>query len=208
MGRDAALAVGLFHEQSAFLRPRLSEETDRRLLCIFLNSINRSIYSLALHTLELSLHQCCYDNSRLICDCTGWDEFLRSGETVIRRYCAAFPCTQCSSVHVEKAKFYVDQHLTESLTLDEVAEQVFVSRAHLSHLFSCAMGMTFSAYVTTQRIARAKRLLRSTARTVQEISVLCGFASPAYFATVFKRYTGSTPKAFRAVSREKGGVHK
>ena len=71
-----------------------------------------------------------------------------------------------------------------------------VSPIYLSHLFKKETGITFSGYVTSLRIERAKELLRQGDKKIYEISDLVGYQTVQYFSKVFKKETGKNPKEF------------
>ena len=70
------------------------------------------------------------------------------------------------------------------------------------------MGCTFGDYVRQQRLTRARLLLRTTARTIEDIAQACGFQSATYFATVFKNELGMSPTQFRQASQQRQGGRK
>ena len=99
--------------------------------------------------------------------------------------------------HIERICAYVQGHLTEELTLERVAREAYLSRCYICQIFKSLVGCTFGEYVKRERIQRARALLASTNRSIEEIAAACGFHSATYFATVFKGIMGMTPSAFR-----------
>ncbi|MDR1950362.1 MAG: PocR ligand-binding domain-containing protein [Spirochaetaceae bacterium] len=107
--------------------------------------------------------------------------------------------TKKTSEHLTKAIDYILLHYADELTLDRVAKAVFVSDYYLSHLFRKEMNMTFSNYICRVRINRAKELLKKDKSSqIQEISEKVGFNDANYFAKIFKKFTGVTPKEYQA----------
>lgn len=92
---------------------------------------------------------------------------------------------------------YIQEHLTEDLSVQQMAKDLFVSQSHLSVKFKKETGITLSAYITEQKIKRAMKYLKNTNKTLLEISAFLGFSSQSYFQNVFKKYTGMTPKQYR-----------
>ena len=92
---------------------------------------------------------------------------------------------------------YVREHLTENFTVEQMADDLFLSRSHLSTQFKKETGMTLSAYITQQKIKKAQEYLKNTDKSVLEISTFLGFSSQGYFQNVFKKETGMTPKEWR-----------
>ncbi len=79
------------------------------------------------------------------------------------------------------------------LSLESVAASLKVSAGHLSRLFSRLAGTPFRRWVTARRLDRARRLLLDPMNNVAQVAEACGFASPAYFARVFRRAMGCSP---------------
>ncbi len=92
---------------------------------------------------------------------------------------------------------YVQQNLASAFSIDQMAHDLFISKSRLSVKFKKETGMTLSEYIRVQKIEKAKRLLKSTNRSILEISDYLGFSSQGYFQNVFKSVTGITPREFR-----------
>lgn len=92
---------------------------------------------------------------------------------------------------------YVHDHLSEDISVDQMAKDLFMSRSHLSTKFKQESGMTLSAYIQHQKIKKAKEYLKNSGRSILEISTFLGFSSQGYFQNVFKKLVGMTPKEYR-----------
>ena len=101
------------------------------------------------------------------------------------------------NVHVEKAKHYLTDHLTQEIRTDDIAEAVGLSPYHLSRLFKTHTGLTMREYLTRERIEAAKQLLAVSDRTIPQIASLLRFCDQSYFTMVFRRQTGQTPGEYR-----------
>lgn len=97
---------------------------------------------------------------------------------------------------VERVIQYIQSHLGEQITLEQLSGIAFVSKSYLTKQFKQETGQTVIEYVNNARIEKAKMLLVTTQKTVEEISYAVGFESPKYFFRVFKALTGQTPLAF------------
>lgn len=93
----------------------------------------------------------------------------------------------------EAAKQYIQDHLSEDLSLEAVSAKVFLSPKYLSKLFKEEIGVTYTDYVTGQRMERAKALLEKNNMTVEQIASTVGYATTAYFIKKFKEMHGCTP---------------
>ena len=100
-------------------------------------------------------------------------------------------------VLMETALNYIDQNITNSITLDELAQKAGMSRTYFSTVFKNLNGMTPWEYIGLKRIERAKQLLRTTEKSVLEISLDCGFNNVSQFNRQFKRITGLKPMEYK-----------
>lgn len=82
--------------------------------------------------------------------------------------------------------------------VEELSEQLGVSKSHLVRVFTAEMGVGPGKYLTQTRIEAAKRLLTEREHNLETIAALCGFSGANYLCRVFKRETGMTPTAWRA----------
>ncbi len=96
-----------------------------------------------------------------------------------------------------RAKAYVDENLAEDLKLADVAKRAGVSRAQLQRIFSQTLGMSYSAYLTTARMQKAKALLAGTDRPITDIAFDVGYNDSNYFSTAFRKHEGITPRQYR-----------
>lgn len=98
---------------------------------------------------------------------------------------------------IEDTVAYINEHLAEPLTLEELASQASLSPFYFSRLFKKETGFTPHGYVITARVNNAKFLLKSSNSTIKEICFGTGFTSESSFCTTFKKVTGSTPSEYR-----------
>lgn len=92
---------------------------------------------------------------------------------------------------------HVDAHYHEDLTTAEMAERCHLSYSYFSRLFKRTMRRSFTDYLNYVRIAKAERLLCTTAMNVTEIALATGFSASSYFIRQFERYRGISPKQYR-----------
>lgn len=104
---------------------------------------------------------------------------------------------------VERAAQYIDMHLREPLTVDQIASHSYVSKPQLNRLFRTAFNSSVMDYVTDRRIAQAKNLLHQTELSVTMISWHVGYVRPSYFSRVFTAKTGLSPSQYRRSMGEK-----
>lgn len=112
--------------------------------------------------------------------------------------------TAATSDIIQKAVEYINQHIAETICMDEICREIHISKYHFCRKFKKVTGFTVMDYVLKTRIVTAKSMLSDTELPVSEISGRCGFGSISYFCRVFKEHTGATPLQYRAVKRISG----
>lgn len=92
---------------------------------------------------------------------------------------------------------YIERHLKEPITLEEVANECFLSKSHFCKIFKEETGKTFKAYLNEKRIECAKILLKNSSLKNYEVALEVGLEDASYFNELFKRMAGMTPAEFR-----------
>lgn len=92
---------------------------------------------------------------------------------------------------------YVDEHITEELDLNVVAEVFNRTPGYISTLFKKYEEGGFNNYINKERIEIAKKLLADRNIAIREIGEMCGYNNSKYFSVVFKKMTGDTPRSYR-----------
>lgn len=92
---------------------------------------------------------------------------------------------------------YIEEHLSEKITLDMLAEKEHISKSYLSRKFKESTGETVITYINQKRIEAAAQKLIFTDADIDEISFGLGFESAKYFHRVFKKQRGVSPASFR-----------
>lgn len=103
---------------------------------------------------------------------------------------------------IEDSIVYINDHLTDELSLNELAEQASLSPFYFSRLFKKETGFSPHNYIITTRINNAKFLLRTSDASIKNICFTTGFTSESSFCTTFKKETGITPSEYRAQVQE------
>jgi AraC family transcriptional regulator len=92
---------------------------------------------------------------------------------------------------------YVEAHLHDSITLDDLAREANLSKFHFLRAFRGTVGTTPHRYVMEMRMARAAALLVGEHRTVSTIAAMCGYSNVGRFTAAFREHHGVTPGAYR-----------
>ncbi len=106
---------------------------------------------------------------------------------------------QTNAVHpvIEKTKEFVISSLSNDLSVDNLSRNAGLSRPYFTRLFTVLTGKTPSAFVTEERLKKAKELLYTTSLSITEISSLVGYQDLSSFVRLFKKSEGITPLALR-----------
>ena len=98
---------------------------------------------------------------------------------------------------VDRAIAYIQAHLIEKLSVEEISANAGYSASYFSHMFAEETGMSPYQFVVKSRVEHAQQLLKTTRLAVQEIAFQCGFNSAANFCYTFRRMTGISPHEYR-----------
>ena len=99
---------------------------------------------------------------------------------------------------ISKALSYIDEHLSEPITLDVLAEQCHFSPFYFHRLFTAIVGKPLAAYVRERRLAYACRQLVQTEKSILEVALDSGFQSAQAFSRAFKESQGMSARAYRS----------
>lgn len=92
---------------------------------------------------------------------------------------------------------YVHNHRQEMVTMNDMARLCHLSPSYFSRLFRREMGENFINYVNRIKVQWAKERLRSSNDSVVQIAQELGYMDSSYFISVFKKFEGTTPLAYR-----------
>ena len=118
-------------------------------------------------------------------------EFMRflypDGASVLR---------QTPQTPVGRVKIYLDEHVGEDISIDELCRRFFISKSNLLHAFKREFGISPARYRNVKKIESAKKHLEAGS-SVTDAALRAGFDNPVYFAEIFRRYTGLAPSAYK-----------
>lgn len=98
---------------------------------------------------------------------------------------------------VYKVVDYLKKNYMRRITLDEIAAEVFISKAYLSSIFKKDTGESIINYLNRMRVEKSKVLLKEQDVPIVEVANLCGFDGQSYFTKVFRELVGVTPMQYR-----------
>ncbi len=181
----------------------------------------RAVHELDLEPREITLADRTYfEDARIAQHCqslveTPWDDTdgrLRSNETAheimslllrsqgVRRAGLALK-GGLSAATRRRLHEYIDAHLTQPLTLGELAGLANLSEYHLARMFRVSFGLPPAAWIARQRVERARTLLRTTGLPLAQVAAQCGYANASHFSHRFREAVGVAPAAYRQALR-------
>ena len=102
---------------------------------------------------------------------------------------------------IRRVATYIEEHYTDTLTLDFLARLANYSAVHFSKRFRECTGLPPMRYLNNVRIEQAKYLLQFTDEPINRIMEKIGFTDPAYFSRFFKKTLGYSPQTYRLLCR-------
>lgn len=98
---------------------------------------------------------------------------------------------------VEQIRQYIEKNYQKELSVERLAEQVYLTPDYLSRLFKKSTGQSLNQYIKSYRMKKAKELLQTTNRKVIDICSDVGYMNYPYFCQSFREYYGITPEKYR-----------
>lgn len=98
---------------------------------------------------------------------------------------------------VLKIIYYINTHYDRQISLKTLCDMFFLSKVSLCKKFKEVMNCSIMEYLLRVRLNTAKSLLRSTNKSVEQISIECGFSSANYFGLIFKKEVGLSPLNYK-----------
>lgn len=98
---------------------------------------------------------------------------------------------------LQRAYSYIEAHLSQKITVEQIASHAYVSGTHLNRLFYKEQNMSPARYLAQRRLERACSLLKTTDLPVKRIGVLCGYPQAEHFSRVFLQRFGVSPGEYR-----------
>lgn len=98
-----------------------------------------------------------------------------------------------SNPHIINIIRYINEHITEPITLHSVSAYAGLTKEYIAHIFKKETDMTVTEYINHRKMLLAKDMIRGTSYPLQEISDRLGYEGYSYFSRVFKKEFGIAP---------------
>ncbi|RDY30115.1 response regulator [Lachnotalea glycerini] len=98
---------------------------------------------------------------------------------------------------IEKVKNYIDEHIYEKITAEDIAEYIHLSDKYFMNYFKDKTNQNFKSYVLNLKMEKAKELIRQGNKTISEIAHMIGYTDYRGFNRIFKKHFGQTPTEFQ-----------
>jgi AraC family transcriptional regulator len=97
---------------------------------------------------------------------------------------------------LRRVRAYIDDHIGQRISLDELARQAGVSRFHFARQFRLSTGESPMQYLRRVRVERSMSILQSRGTTIAEVAAKLGFSDQSHFTRIFGRLVGVSPGSF------------
>ena len=122
------------------------------------------------------------------------DHYVKSIVLLIGKHCFE---KQTQSDMVSRVILYMQDHLTEAISVQQLADMVYVSKSFLSRAFKLKTGVSLMEYLNSLRMEAAKAMLAASGMNTDEIAYQTGYHSTKFFYRAFRAYTGMSTREYR-----------
>lgn len=109
----------------------------------------------------------------------------------------AKPADDTARKKIQEAKAYILANFNRPISLQDVADHVYMNPSYLSYLFKEITGQNYIDLLIACRMQEAQKLLKDVQLKIYQVGEMVGYENPRYFAYIFKKVTGKTPVEFR-----------
>ena len=140
-----------------------------------------------------------YDYLKEIDTFTSVEDIVLWMQTVIRRFTQhVFDFSESKHMDIiYQAVEYIKRNYSSKITLQEIADYLFISQSYFCRIFKDGTGQTLGEYIAYIRIEESKKLLANKEINIADIPEMVGFEGQSYFTRIFKKKTGTTPGKYR-----------
>lgn len=162
------------------------------------------LFNLVFSDLNLSLHQVYPDEESfsIYRSCGKSVEHLQAlVEYTLNRLESLIQIETEEDYSIDRIIAYIHEHLEEDIRCNELAAHFHLNPDYLTRVFKKEAGQTLKEFITSERIAVAQGLLRTTSIPVGMVAAKAGFGSLSHFSKVYQKALGRTPTEERNIIR-------
>ena len=108
--------------------------------------------------------------------------------------------------YVKEAARLIEYNYDKNISIENIAERLFINKSYLCRLFKAEKGLTPKEYLIKKRINRAVYLLKNSDASINTIALSIGFSDPLYFSRIFKKHLGVSPSLYRQSVKRKNNL--
>lgn len=139
---------------------------------------------------QISLIQDIHESYQDAKDAISWNGFKNPQKLVVSE-------THKVSGIIREVEQFISKNYNEDLTINRIAEEVFLSPQYLCKIYKSETGSTINSYITELRMQQATKLLKKRSLKLYEVADMLGYRDANYFARVFRKYHGINPSEYR-----------
>jgi two-component system, response regulator YesN len=98
---------------------------------------------------------------------------------------------------VDKTKKYIENHISEEISMDDIAQNVHLNPDYLTRIFKKDVGVSISRYIIYRKMDIAKRLLLETDESIGEIALKVGYYNYSSFNRIFTKFVSMSPQQYK-----------
>ena len=98
---------------------------------------------------------------------------------------------------VDKTKKYIENHISEEISMDDIAQNVHLNPDYLTRIFKKEVGVSISRYIIYRKMDIAKRMLLETDESIGEIALKVGYYNYSSFNRIFTKFVNMSPQQFK-----------
>ena len=102
-----------------------------------------------------------------------------------------------TSKEIEKAFYYIDKNMSESVKIENLAEEFGISKFNFIKRFKSSTNVTPHQFIIRKKLERSKNLLKEGSLSLTDITYMLNFSDQSHFSNSFKKMYGMTPREFR-----------
>lgn len=125
-------------------------------------------------------------------------ELMKLGDSGAVVHCSDGNCrlVKKNAIMEEIEDYIMEQYSVPGLSLNDLANHIHLSPAHLCRIIKKNKNTNFMAWLTSVRIEKAASLMKTTDDRIYEICEKVGYNNPQYFSVIFKKYMGVSPREY------------